>query len=106
MAGPEVIPALARGAFVPDAVSGRVLSRHAYALNVIDEPSGLLVSLLVREEDMTAMGVLVPRLPLAGSRRVLGSSPLRRLSKTKPRPEGRGFVFCGEEDLNLHTFRH
>jgi hypothetical protein len=61
--GRDVVRALLCGVFVPDAVTGRVLSLHASAVNILEEASGLLVSLLVREQDMTAMGVLVPRLP-------------------------------------------
>ncbi len=71
----EVVQAVARGAFVPESVSGRVLSLHAGAVNVLDEPSGLLVSLLLREDDMTAMGVLVPRFPkgIAAGRALSGA---------------------------------
>ncbi len=61
--GTGTIRARMRGAFVAEAVSGRVLSRHEQALNIIEEGSGLLVSLLLDEGDMTGMGILVDRLP-------------------------------------------
>ncbi len=82
---PEAVQATARGAFVPEAVSGRVLSVHAAAVNVLDEPSGLLVSLLLREADMTGMAVLVPRFPG-------GIAPGDAVSGAGLRVSGRGRV--------------
>lgn len=63
MAEPELIQARMKGAFVADPVEGRVFSCHARVVNLLDEASGLLVSLLLEESDMTAAGILVPRLP-------------------------------------------
>jgi hypothetical protein len=58
-----LIRARLRGAFVPDALRGRVVSRHERALNMEEEGSGLLVSLLLDAADMTGMGVVVALLP-------------------------------------------
>ncbi|MBU8914080.1 MAG: DUF2877 domain-containing protein, partial [Spirochaetales bacterium] len=60
--------AITVGAFVPREFSGTVFSVHDHAINIKDDNDHRLISIVDREQDMTGLSILAPRLPTGISR--------------------------------------